>query len=242
MRAAAEKALQLDPLLAEAYASMGLVYARDHNWQDSERAFRRSIELNASLSESREDFAFSVLFPLGRLDEAVRELRKAVALDPLSEQVHDSLDHVLVSAGRYDEVIENCRHILLAHPNDNAAEQLYARALLQKGRLNEATAIFEKQDQAGTGSPGFLGYAYAMAGRPAEAKKVAAKYPEWPWVHVFVCAGLSDKDGIFQALEKWLPSTTREWRYLTYPELALLRGDQRLTEFRQSLGMPANSQ
>ena len=69
MRAAAEKALQLDPLLAEAYASMGLVYARDHNWQDSERSFRRSIELNASLSESRRDFAFSVLFPLGRLDE-----------------------------------------------------------------------------------------------------------------------------------------------------------------------------
>ncbi len=240
MRAAAEKALQLDPLLAEAYASMGLVYARDHNWQDSERSFRRSIELNASLSDSRKDFAFSVLFPLGRLKEAVRELRKAVELDPLSAQVQDPLDYVLVSAGRYDEVIENCRRILLANPNDNIAEQLYARALMHKGRLNEATAIFEKQDQAGTGSPGFLGYAYAMAGRPADAEKVAAKYPEWPWVQVFVYAGLNDKDRAFQALEEMAAiHDPRVGAYLTYPELVLLRGDHRLTEFRQRLGMPA---
>jgi TolB-like protein/DNA-binding winged helix-turn-helix (wHTH) protein/Tfp pilus assembly protein PilF len=240
MRAAAEKALQLDPLLAEAYASMGLVYSRDRNWRDSERAFRRSIELNASLSEPRRDFAMSVLFPLGRLGEAARELRKAVELDPLSWQLRDSLDHVLVSAGRYDEVLDNCRRILAENPNDNGAEQLFARALLQKGRLSEATAIFEKQDQAGTGSPGFLGYAYAMAGRRAEAEKVAAKYPEWPWVHVFVYAGLGDKDRAFMALEKMAAiHDPRVGVYLTNPELALLRGDRRFTEFRQRLGMPA---
>lgn len=240
MRVAAEKALQLDPLLAEAHAGMGLVYARDHDWQDSENAFRRSIKINASLSKSRQDFAMSVLFPLGRLQEAIQELRKAVELDPLSAQVEDSLDHVLVSAGRYDEVIDNCRRILLANPNDNGAEQLYARALMHKGRLNEATAIFEKQDQAGTGSPGFLGYAYAMAGRRAEAEKVVLKYPEWPWVHVFVYAGLGDKDRVFQALEKMAAiHDPRVTTYLTDPELALLRGDQRLSEFRQRLGIPA---
>jgi TolB-like protein/DNA-binding winged helix-turn-helix (wHTH) protein len=240
MRAAAEKALELDPLLAEAYASNGLVYSRDHNWQESERAFRRSIEINPSLSESRRDFAFSVLFPLGRLDEAVRELRKAVELDPLSAQTRDSLDYVLVSAGRYDEVLDNCRRILLAHPNDNGAQQLFARALLQRGRLSEATAIFEKQDQDGTGSPGFLGYAYAMEGRPADAEKVAAHYPEWPWVHVFVYAGLRDKDRTFEALEKMAANhDPRVGAYLTYPELALLRGDRRLIELRQRLGMPA---
>ena len=240
MRAAAEKALQLDPLLAEAHASMGLVYARDHNWQDSEKAFRRSIEINPSLSQSRQDFAMSVLFPLGRLQEAIRELRKAAELDPLSALVEDSLDHVLVSAGRYDEVIDNCRRILVANPNDNGAEQLYARALMHTGRLNEATAIFEKQDQDGTGSPGFLGYAYAMAGRRAEAEGVARKYPEWPWVHVFVYAGLGDKDRVFQALEKMAAiHDPRVGAYLTDPELSLLRGDQRLSEFRQKVGIPA---
>lgn len=240
MRAAAQKALELDPLLAEAYASNGLVYSRDHNWQEAERAFRRSIEINPSLSESRKDFGFSLLFPLGRLDEAVRELRKAVELDPLSAQVRVALDYVLISAGRYDEALDNCRRILLAHPNDNGAEQLLARALLQKGRLSEATAIFERQDQAGTGSPGFLGYAYAMAGRPADAEKVAVRYPKWPWVHVFVYAGLRDKDRTFEALNEMAANhDPRVGAYLTYPELALLHGDRRLTELRQRLGMPA---
>ncbi len=240
MRAAAAKALELDPLLAEAYASNGLVYSREHNWQESERAFRRSIEINPSLSESHKDFAFSVLFPLGRLDEAVRELRKAVELDPLSALTRDSLDYVLVSAGRYDEALDNCRRILLAQPNDNGAEQLFARALLQKGRLSEATAIFERQDRDGTGSPGFLGYAYAMAGRPADAEKVATRYPEWPWVHVFVYAGLRDKDRTFEALDQMAANhDPRVGAYLTYPELALLHGDRRLTELRQRLGMPA---
>jgi TolB-like protein/DNA-binding winged helix-turn-helix (wHTH) protein/cytochrome c-type biogenesis protein CcmH/NrfG len=238
MRAAAEKALQLDPLLAEAYASMGLVYARDHNWQDSERVFQRSIELKPSLAESRKDFAMSVLFPLGRLKEATGQLRRAVELDPLSTQTRDSLDHVLVSVGRYDEVLDNCRRILAEDPNDNAAEQLFARALMQKRRLNEATAIFEKQDQAETGSPGFLGYAYAMMGRRAEAEKIAGKYPEWPWVHVLVYAGLGDKDRTFQALRKMAAiHDPRVGAYLTYPELAQLRGDGRLVEFRQELGM-----
>jgi TolB-like protein/DNA-binding winged helix-turn-helix (wHTH) protein len=238
MHAAAEKALQLDPLLAEAYASMGLVYSRHRNWGESAKAFRRSIEINPSLSGSRRGFAMSVLFPMGRLKEAVLQLRKAVELDPLSEQERDSLDHVLMSAGRYDEVLDNCNHILLIHPNDNGAEQLLARVMLQKGRLNEATAIFEKQDQAGIGSPGFLGYAYAKAGRSDDAEKVAARYPKWPWVQVFVYAGLGDKDRAFAALEKMAAMhDPRVGGYLTYPELALLRGDPRLTAFRQKLGM-----
>jgi len=239
MLAAAEKALQLDPLLAEAYGSMGLVYSRDHNWQESEKAFRRSIELNPSLAESRENLAMSVLYPLGRLNEAIRELRRAVELDPLSQVSDDFLDRALLSAGRYDEVLNNCRRILKAHPDDSAVEMLLARALLEKGRLNEATAIFEKQDKAGTGSPGFLGYAYAKAGRNSDAENVAARYPDWPWVHVFVYAGLDNKDRTFLALEKMAAiHDPRVGAYLNYPELALLRGDHRLTEFRQRLGMP----
>jgi len=240
MRAAAERALQLDPLLAEAYGSMGLVYSREHNWQESEKAFRRSIELNANLAESRENLAMSVLYPLGRISEAIRELRKAAELDPLSQASDDFLDRVLLSAGRYDEVLENCRRILAAGPNDSAVEMLLARALLEKGRVSEATAIFERQDKAGTGSPGFLGYAYAKAGRNGDAEKVAARYPEWPWVHVFIYAGLGDKDRTFKALEKMAAiHDPRVGSYLNYPELALLRGDQRLADFRRSLGMPS---
>jgi TolB-like protein/DNA-binding winged helix-turn-helix (wHTH) protein/Tfp pilus assembly protein PilF len=238
MREASEKALELDPLLAEAYASRGLVYSRDLNWRDSEKAFRRSIELNGNLADSRTDFAISMLFPVGRLEEAVRELRKAVELDPLSVAPRDFLDYVLVSAGRYDEVLDSCRRIIAAHSDESLAEQLYARSLLQKGNLTEATAIFEKQEHAGTGGPGFLGYAYAKAGRRGEAEQIVAKYPNFPWVEALVYAGFDDKDRTLKALEKMAAiHDPRVGIYLTYPELALLHGDQRLSELRQKLGI-----
>jgi tetratricopeptide (TPR) repeat protein len=59
-----------------------------------------------------------VLLPLGRLEEAVRELQIALKLDPLSLNVLNSLDFVLVSAGRYDEVLDNCHRVLTVAPDD----------------------------------------------------------------------------------------------------------------------------
>jgi TolB-like protein/cytochrome c-type biogenesis protein CcmH/NrfG len=154
MREASEKALQLDPLLAEAYSSMGLVYSRDRAWEQAERSFRRAVQLNPNLSGTHADFGIFVLFSLGRVDEAVRELRAALELDPLSGGVRDSLGLVLVSAGRYDEVLDISRRALAVDPNDGFAQQLSGRALLQKGKLNEATAVFEGR----RGDEGFLGY------------------------------------------------------------------------------------
>jgi TolB-like protein len=52
VRSAAVKALELDPLLAEAHAAMGWVYAREFDWQNAEKSFRRAIELNATLITS----------------------------------------------------------------------------------------------------------------------------------------------------------------------------------------------
>ena len=235
MREASEKALQLDPLLAEAYSSMGLVYSRDRAWEQAERSFRRAVQLNPNLSGTHADFGIFVLFSLGRVDEAVRELRAALELDPLSGGVRDSLGLVLVSAGRYDEVLDISRRALAVDPNDGFAQQLSGRALLQKGKLNEATAVFEGR----RGDEGFLGYVYAQAGRRAEAEQIVTQHPDWPWIHALVYAGLGDKDRVFEALEKMAAiKDPRVGMYLTYPELALLRGDPRLNEFRQKLSLP----
>src|SRR5215471_3002898 len=77
MGAAAEKAIQLDPLLPQAYYAQAMVYARKAQWEQSEKSFRRAIEMAPSRSESHADFANSVLLPLGRIEEAVRESRAA---------------------------------------------------------------------------------------------------------------------------------------------------------------------
>ncbi len=83
MKEACEKALQLDPLLAEAYACMGLVHSRENAWEQAEKDFLQSFRLNPNLSRARQDYALFVLTPLGRIQEAERQVQTAIELDPL---------------------------------------------------------------------------------------------------------------------------------------------------------------
>ena len=69
MRTIVEKALQLDPLLAEAHEALGMAQARDAQWGQAEKSLRRTLELEPSRSSTRTDFALSVLLPLGRIEE-----------------------------------------------------------------------------------------------------------------------------------------------------------------------------
>jgi Tfp pilus assembly protein PilF len=70
-----DKAIELDPLLADAHDALGMAYARDAQWEWSEKSFRRGIELDPNRSETHADFASYLLWPLGRTDEALKELR-----------------------------------------------------------------------------------------------------------------------------------------------------------------------
>src|SRR5262249_26053945 len=84
MRSAIEKALTLDPLLAEAHAALGTVLAREAKWAPAEHAFRRSIELNPTLTATYTRFAQSTLLPQGKVAEALTQARRALQIDPLS--------------------------------------------------------------------------------------------------------------------------------------------------------------
>ena len=77
MRTAAERAIQLDPLLGEAHGAMGIVYAREAQWAQSEKSFRHALELAPNDSVIYDNFALTLLMPLGRIQEAVQLLRKA---------------------------------------------------------------------------------------------------------------------------------------------------------------------
>src|SRR5712675_1826312 len=76
MREAAVRAIELDPLLPDAHATLGLVHASDLQWQNAEADFRRALELNPNSARTRADFAKFVLLPEGRTEEALVELRK----------------------------------------------------------------------------------------------------------------------------------------------------------------------
>jgi TolB-like protein/cytochrome c-type biogenesis protein CcmH/NrfG/predicted Ser/Thr protein kinase len=240
MKPAAERALQLDPLLAEAHAAMGVVLARDRKWADAEAAFRRATELNGNLSSIPMNFVTSTLLPQGKVDQSVKVLRAALRRDPLSVDVQARLAYVLVCAGRYEESIEIGRRLVpsAAAANDglNHARQVLARALFQHGERAEAVWRFE---QLGSGSDNFRGYAYAAMGRHAEARALAAQRQDFPASLVLIHAGLGEKDSAFEALERMAAEKDpRVGIYLTHPELASLRADPRMGAFRKKLGLP----
>jgi TolB-like protein/DNA-binding winged helix-turn-helix (wHTH) protein/Tfp pilus assembly protein PilF len=237
MRPACEKALALDPLLAEAYACMGLLHSRDAMWSQADSDFRKTFELNPSLSEPHDDYAMTVLYPMGKLTEAEREIRVAMQLDPLSRTLRNSLNMILLSERKFDEVREDCRSFLASNPDDHFTQQILGRALMGKGRVDEAVPILEK---AGKGSESWLGYAYAKQGRRADAQQIATHHQDWPWAQAIISAGLGDKEGTLAGLQGMADiKDPRFGMYPQYPELALVLGDPRLTAMRKALGLPA---
>jgi TolB-like protein/Flp pilus assembly protein TadD len=237
MRAAAEKAIQLDPLLAEAHDALGLVYAREAQWEQAEKSFRHAIELDPNRSETYSHFAMWLLLVLGRLDEALQQLRIAEKADPLSAQVQLFLADILISAGRCDEAVGYCQK-LPAH--DYVKDQFLARARLCQGRIDEAIQLLANDRTLSTNpqTRGFLGYAYARSGRREEAEKMAAA-SRYPNEQALIFAGLGDKDRTFEALDRMADrGSFRIGVYLNRPELALVRGDPRLAALRKKVGLP----
>jgi len=229
MRSAAEKAIQLDPLLGEAYDALASVYAREAQWEQSEKSFRHAIELGSSTSSSYTDFAILLLLPLGRVDEAIRQLRIAEKTDPLSPQVHAALGSALLSAGRYEEAAGHC---LKALESDRI--ECLGRVRLGQGRINAAIQIL-----AAAPLHRWLGYAYARAGRREDAEKLSAPERGGFLQRILVYAGLGDKERTLEALDRMtVLGPVRFGRTLTFPELAFLRGDPRLRALRKKVSLP----
>ena len=86
MRLAAEKAIQLDPLSADANVALGILHAREAQWEMSEKSFRRALQLDPNQSLTRELLAMYLLLPLGRVEEAIEQDRLAEKSDPLGSR------------------------------------------------------------------------------------------------------------------------------------------------------------
>jgi len=224
MRVAAERAIRVDPLLAEAHDALGMVYARDGQWAQSEKSFRRAIALEPNNSGIYDDFSTWLLLPLGRIDEAVRQMRAAKDADPLSSFIQQRLAVVLICAGRYDEAASHCA----------GSSECLGRARLGQGRVNEAIDILST-----TKNPRYLGYAYGRSGRREEAEKLAAAVAPNAFSQALIYAGLGDKDRTLEALNRVASlGAGRIGRALNSPEFAFLRGDPRVKILRAKVGLP----
>ena len=174
-KAAAERALQLDPTLAEAHVALGQIKLwLDWQWPEAERAFRQGIQLNRSSALAANQYA-GYLATLGQFPEAIAEVQRALQLDPLSVIVNTDLGWYLLYSERYAEAIAQFRKALDLDANAVSAHRGLGVALSHSGRHDDAIAEFTRTLALSENSPvvmGNLGGAYARAGRKAEAQKM----------------------------------------------------------------------
>ena len=235
VRAAAIRALDLDPMSADAHAAIGAVFAYDRHWRQAEEAFGRALALNPSRTITHTDFVLATLVPQGKFGDALERLAQARTADPLSLDVRRITALIQLFSGRYDDAIQNCKWVLAQDPGFPFVEQFLGQALVHSGRLEEALTIFENNPQQWA----LLGFVYAAMGRSGDAEAIAARHPEAPGRQMIVYAGLGDKDRTFARLEGL---AANNWWMAAFamqrPELALLRGDPRVAALRQRLRLP----
>ena len=211
-RTAALRAIALDPTLAEAHASLGFVrFLYDRAWVEAESEFRQSIALNENYAPAHQ-FYSDLLKAMGRLDEALAEIERALELDPLSLSINTALGHVLYLSRQYDRAIVQYRKALGLDPNFAQAHLWFGRPFLEKAMYDEAIAEVQtavRLSKESTMSLAVLGHAYASAGRAREARRLLAtlrrrtrsQYVPSYWI-ALVHVGLGDRDRAFEWLER----------------------------------------
>jgi TolB-like protein/Tfp pilus assembly protein PilF len=143
-RQAAEKALELDPLLGEAHASMGLVLLMfEWNFSGAERQFQRAIDLNPSYPYAYQWYG-ELLWATGRYEEAVKEIRKALELEPFTPILSVNLGMTLMFGKHIAEAEQVYRKTLDMDPNFPIAHYGYAQVLILQKRFAEAVTEMEK--------------------------------------------------------------------------------------------------
>ncbi|HEY6283699.1 MAG TPA: adenylate/guanylate cyclase domain-containing protein [Nitrososphaerales archaeon] len=243
-KVAVGKALSLDPGLAEAHTSLGLVrFQYDWDWAGAEDEFRAAIRLNPSYAPAHHYFA-DLLKAMGRFDEALSEISKAQELDPLNLAINAGVGHVLYLSRQYDRAIDQYRKTVDLDPGFMLTHVWFGRPYLEKGMFAEAISELEtgvRLSGEGTLALGMLGPGLASAGRKEEAMRVLEKLKERSedkyvpsyWIAV-VYNGFRDREQVLTWLRKafderssWLVWSNVEPRFdwlRDDPEFASLMG------------------
>jgi serine/threonine protein kinase/tetratricopeptide (TPR) repeat protein len=239
-KSAAMEALRLDDTLAEAHATLGVARGiGDFDWTGAEREFHRALELNPASPIVRYHYGLWFLRSIGRLDEALSQLRRAVELDPLSALYNSLLAHLYHVSGQDDNAIVQHQRAIDLDPGWYFPHWLLAIAYAHMGRLDEEIAEAQKAcELSGRNAPtlGILGMAYGLAGLRNEAQAVLEELITQgrttyvpPAALAAVYRGLGEVD---QALE-WLEKGVEErdmfavGGFKCEPRYILLRGHPR---------------
>jgi TolB-like protein/DNA-binding winged helix-turn-helix (wHTH) protein/Flp pilus assembly protein TadD len=176
--AAAQRALEIDPTLAEAETSLATVkFNYDWDWRGAASEFERAIQLNPSYATAYQRYSL-YLMAMGRTQDSFEQINKARDLDPLSISINFSLGWRLYMARQYDRAIEQLRNTLEMDPSYELPHLVVGQAYEQKGEFGPAIAELRKALDLSHGTPlmvSALAHAYARSGNKTEAEKLLAQ-------------------------------------------------------------------
>jgi len=214
-KAAAAKALEIDSELAEAHATLGLIHENLWEWQDAETEFRRAIQLKPNYATAYHWYAIDLRYQ-ARFGEALTQIKKAQALDPLSLIINSNVGIDLVLNGRREEAIEQFRRTVDLDPTFAYAHMRLGRTYMEAGDhqrgLAELQRAVELSDRSGE-TLSRLGFSYARLGEREAALKIISELKQKlnakttsPYRVGYVYAGLGDR----QEAYRWFDRALRE--------------------------------
>jgi adenylate cyclase len=230
------QAIELDPNLAEAHTSLGMILWEAYDYAGAEKEYRQSLALNPSYSAAHYWYA-TLLEDEGRLDEALREGQLAEGADPLAARCVHFLAGLLVDLKRFDEAVPKIQRLGALEPDSylyhDALQQLY------RGRSELAECLAEcRRCEELQANPSWkrMWHAYTLAtsGEQQAARALLQSeetLPEFPrvaWIVAWAYATLGDLDGCFRCLEVAVDSHNIALQpFRTRPDTENVRRDPR---------------
>jgi TolB-like protein/Tfp pilus assembly protein PilF len=174
VRQAADKALELDSTLSEAYTARAFASSMyEHDWNAAEQDFQHALRLNPNDALVHHWYA-EHLINIGRPERGITELERARELDPLSLPINGTLGRAYRDARRYQESFDQCRKTLDLDPDFALGHWCLGVSNVALKRYAEAVTEMKRANALGAG-PMYaygLGYAYAMAGNRSDAQAI----------------------------------------------------------------------
>ncbi|HZJ00982.1 MAG TPA: tetratricopeptide repeat protein, partial [Gemmatimonadaceae bacterium] len=230
---AVNRALELDPNLADGHASKGLILTHSGEMAAGLRSLQRAVELNPGHSGAW-NLLGRALYSFERFGESLAAIDKSVALDPVSMLAYTGSGDAYYFARQYEKSVLNYRLALELDRRFDGAHSGLARSLEALGQFDEARAEYEEcrrlSDAVTVADFGLAHLAQAM-GNEAEARRILDEMTEARKVRVISAfsiatlhASLGDVDDAFE----WLETGVKE----KSPSLLLLRVHPRLDPIR----------
>jgi len=248
-KAAATRALEIDPSLAEAETSLATAkFNYDWDWSGAAEGFRKAIEMDPRYPTAYQRYSL-YLSAMGRSNESFAQINKARDLDPLSININVSLGWRLYLARDFDRSIGQLRDALELDPNYEWARVNLGQAYEQKGEYNLAIQEFQRALEVSPSSPlsiSALAHAYALSGNHAEALKLLAQLQSLskkqyvsPYYIAVVYLGLGKNELAMDWLERAYTDRSNGLVFMKVePELDPLRSNPRFTALQAKLNFP----